>query len=53
MDKIIESTIKKLETVAIDPYPTLNPTLGVIYRADDAAVGSYLRSITRNAEKYK
>lgn len=31
MDKIIESTIKKLETVAIDPYPTLNPTLGIIY----------------------
>ena len=53
MDKIIESTIKKLETVAIDPYPTLNPTLGVIYRADDAAAGSYLRSIARNAEKYK
>lgn len=53
MDKIIESTIKKLETVAIDPYPTLNPTLGVIYRADDAAAGSYLRSIKRNAEKYK
>lgn len=53
MDKIIESTIKKLETVAIDPYPTLNPTLGVIYRADDAAAGSYLRSIMRNAEKYK
>ena len=53
MDKIIESTIKKLETVAIDPHPTLNPTLGVIYRADDAAAGSYLRSIRRNAEKYK
>ena len=53
MDKIIESTIKKLETVAIDPHPTLNPTLGIIYRADDAAAGSYLRSITRNAEKYK
>lgn len=53
MDKIIESTIKKLETVAIDPYPTLNPTLGIIYRADDVAAGSYLRSITRNAEKYK
>jgi methylenetetrahydrofolate dehydrogenase (NADP+)/methenyltetrahydrofolate cyclohydrolase len=53
MDKIIESTIKKLETVAIDPHLTLNPTLGVIYRADDAAAGSYLRSITRNAEKYK
>ena len=52
MDKIIESTIKKLETVAIDPHPTLNPTLGVIYRADDAAAGSYLRSIRRNAEKY-
>ena len=53
MDKIIESTIKKLETVAIDPHPTLNPTLGVIYRAEDAAAGSYLRSIRRNAEKYK
>lgn len=53
MDKIIESTIKKLETVAIDPHPTLNPTLGIIYRADDAAAGSYLRSITRNADKYK
>lgn len=53
MDKIIESTIKKLETVAIDPYPTLNPTLGIIYRTDDAAAGLYLRSITRNAEKYK
>lgn len=53
MDKIIESTIKKLETVAIDPYLTLNPTLGIIYRADDAAAGSYLRLITRNAEKYK
>ena len=53
MDKIIESTIKKLETVAIDPHPTLNPSLGIIYRADDAAAGSYLRSITRNAEKYK
>lgn len=53
MDKIIESTIKKLETVAIDPHPTLNPTLGIVYRADDAAAGSYLRSITRNAEKYK
>lgn len=53
MDKIIESTIKELETVAIDPHPTLNPTLGVIYRADDAAAGSYLRSIRRNAEKYK
>ena len=53
MDKIIESTIKKLETVAIDPHPTLNPALGVIYRADDAATGSYLRSIRRNAEKYK
>lgn len=53
MDKIIESTIKKLETVAIDPYPTLNPTLGVIYRADDTAAGSYLRSIFLNAEKYK
>lgn len=53
MDKIIESTIKKLETVAIDPHPTLNPTLGVIYRADDTAAGSYLRSIFLNAEKYK
>lgn len=53
MDKIIESTIKKLETVAIDPHPTLNPTLGIIYRANDAAAGSYLRSIERNAEKYK
>lgn len=53
MDKIIESTIKKLETVAIDPHPTLNPTLGIIYRAEDAAAGSYLRSIRRNAEKYK
>ena len=53
MDKIIESTIKKLETVAIDPHPILNPTLGVIYRAEDAAAGSYLRSIRRNAEKYK
>lgn len=53
MDKIIESTIKKLETVAIDPHPTLNPTLGVIYRAEDAVAGSYLRSIRRNAEKYK
>ena len=53
MDKIIESTIKKLETVAIDSHPTLNPTLGVIYRAEDAAAGSYLRSIRRNAEKYK
>lgn len=53
MDKIIESTIKKLETVAIDPHPTLNPTLGVIYRAEDVAAGSYLRSIRRNAEKYK
>lgn len=53
MDKIVESTIKKLETVAIDPHPTLNPTLGVIYRAEDAAAGSYLRSIRRNAEKYK
>ena len=53
MDKIIESTIKKLETVTIDPHPTLNPTLGVIYRAEDAAAGSYLRSIRRNAEKYK
>lgn len=53
MDKIIESTIKKLETVATDPHPTLNPTLGVIYRAEDAAAGSYLRSIRRNAEKYK
>lgn len=53
MDKIIESTIKKLETVAIDPHPTLNPTLGVIYRANDVAAGSYLRSIYRNAEKYK
>lgn len=53
MDKIIESTIKKLETVAIDPHPTLNPTLGIVYRADDAAAGSYLRSIKRNAEKYK
>ena len=53
MDKIIESTIKKLDTVAIDTHPTLNPTLGVIYRAEDAAAGSYLRSIRRNAEKYK
>lgn len=53
MDKIIESAIKKLETVAIDPHPTLNPTLGIIYRANDAAAGSYLRSIERNAEKYK
>lgn len=53
MDKIIESTIKKLETVAIDPHPTLNPTLGIIYRANDSAADSYLRSITRNAEKYK
>ena len=53
MDKIIESTIKKLETVAIDPHPTLNPTLGIIYRANDAAAGSYLHSIERNAEKYK
>lgn len=53
MDKIIESTIKKLETVAIDPYPTLNPTLGVIYRADNAAACSYLSSIRRNAAKYK
>lgn len=53
MDKIIESTIKKLETVAISPYTTLNPTLGIIYRADDVAAGSYLRSITRNAKKYK
>lgn len=53
MDKIIESTIKKLETVAINPHPTLNPTLGIIYRANDAAAGSYLRSIERNAEKYK
>lgn len=53
MDKIIESTIKKLETVAIDPHPTLNPTLGIIYRANDVAAGSYLRSIYRNAEKYK
>lgn len=53
MDKIIESTIKKLETVAIDPHPTLNPTLGVIYRANDVAAWSYLRSIYRNAEKYK
>lgn len=53
MDKIIESTIKKLETVAIYPHPTLNPTLGVIYRADDTAAGSYLRSIFLNAEKYK
>lgn len=53
MDKIIESTIKKLETVAIDPHPTLNPTLGVIYRANDVAAGSYLRSVYRNAEKYK
>lgn len=53
MDKIIESTIKKLETVAIDQHPTLNPTLGVIYRADDTAAGSYLRSIFLNAEKYK
>lgn len=53
MDKIIESTIKKLETVAIDPYSTLNPTLGVIHRADNASSCSYLRSITRNAEKYK
>ena len=53
MDKIIESTIKKLETVAIDPHPTLNPTLGIIYRANDAAADSYLRSIERNAEKYK
>lgn len=53
MDKIIESTIKKLETVSIDPHPTLNPTLGVIYRAEDAAAGSYLCSIRRNAEKYK
>ena len=53
MDKIIESTIKKLETVAINPHPTLNPTLGIIYRANDAAAGSYLRSIEHNAEKYK
>lgn len=53
MDKIIESTIKKLETVVINPHPTLNPTLGIIYRANDAAAGSYLRSIERNAEKYK
>lgn len=53
MDKIIESTIKKLEIVAIDPHPTLNPTLGIIYRANDAAADSYLRSIDRNAEKYK
>lgn len=53
MDKIIESTIKKLETVAIDPHPTLNPTLGIVYRANDSAADSYLRSITRNAEKYK
>lgn len=53
MDKIIESTIKKLETVAIDSYPTLNPTLGVIHRADNAAAVSYLSSIRRNAKKYK
>lgn len=53
MDKIIESTIKKLETVAIDPHPTLNPILGIVYRANDSAADSYLRSITRNAEKYK
>lgn len=53
MDKIIESTIKKLETVAIDPHPTLNPTLGIIYRTNDAAAGSYLCSIERNAERYK
>lgn len=53
MDKIIESTIKKLETVAIDPHPTLNPTLGIVYRANDSAADSYLRSIERNAEKYK
>lgn len=53
MDKIIESTIKKLETVVIDPYPTLNPTLGIIYRENDDAAEVYLRSIIRNAEKYK
>lgn len=53
MDKIIESTIKKLETVVIDPHSTLNPTLGIIYRENDDAAEVYIRSIIRNAEKYK
>lgn len=53
MDKIIESAIKKLESVAIDPFPTLNPTLGVILKSEDEEAQSYLRSLGKNAAKYQ
>lgn len=53
MDNIIESAIKKLESVAIDPFPTLNPILGVILKPEDKEAQSYLRSLEKNAAKYK
>lgn len=54
MDKVIQSAITKLESVAIDPFvDSLCPSLGIIYKEGDKAAQSYLLSLRRMANTYK
>lgn len=54
MDKVIQSAIEKLETVAITPFiGKICPALCIIYKSGDKGAQSYLRSLNRLGNKYQ